>query len=174
MEMNDLTTDGQAQSKTPVVIALVFGGEIGSENAAQILFTNALTLIDDTDAPPAARGFGFGQLNDFNANLRVMRRSVNGVGNNVADQALDQHDVHLEGDLWQLYHYHFDFLALQLGLYQVEGFDNHLIQPAFLNLEGVILGEEERFFDVGVHGFDVAQGCREQFGSAVADFGLAG
>src|SRR4029453_15992123 len=170
MEMDDFTTDGQAQTKTPVVIALVFGGEIRSENAAQILFTNALAPVDDADAPPVARGFGFGQLNDFDANLRAMRRGVNRIGNNVADQALDQHDVHLEGDLWQLHHHHFDFPALQLGLNQVEGLDNHLIQPALLNLERVVPGEEERFFDVGVHGLDVAQGGREQFGSAVADF----
>ena len=96
MEIDDFPADREAEPEAAVFVAAILGREIRRQNAAEVLLRNAFAMIDDPHAQPVAVRLRPGEPVELHPDLRTRRRSVDGVGNEVGDQSLDEHLVHLD------------------------------------------------------------------------------
>lgn len=97
MQMDDLPTDRQAQTETAFFIAGCFRGEVAGGHHLQILAGNPLTGISHTDSrllPALPRTDAL----DIDADGGSGIGGVDGIGNDVSQQALDENLVDLDGE----------------------------------------------------------------------------
>jgi hypothetical protein len=93
---------------------------------------------------------------------RLRGRGVDGVGEEIADEALDEHFIHLDLDVGNRIDRNGDRFSAQARLGKFHGLRQYEVEPRDFELGRVVLRKEERFLNVGLHGANVAQRDREK------------
>ena len=157
-------------TKSTVFVTVILGGEIRGHDAREVFLRNALTVIDDRDTPPFAIGLRFCQPVELHADLRSRGRGIDGIGNQIGDQSLDEHFVHFHERLLRRVGEDFH-VPVAAGPGDIRGLVDDEVEAAELQIGPEIFGEEKGFLDISPHGGNVAQGDRQQF--VVQGFGVA-
>src|SRR5579862_7471198 len=160
--MNDLAADREAKPEAAVLIPAVLGGVVRSEYAVEVFLRYAVPAVDDGDAHPVPLGRRLREPPRLHAQFRAFRRGVHGVGKQVYQEALDEHLVHLHGNIRRRLYRDLDLLAPKLFPHHVDRLPHHYVEPPELYVGPEILGEEQRVFYICAHRFDVAHGERQQ------------
>ncbi len=165
MKIGDFSGDGQAEAKATGFIAAIFGGEVGFEDAREIFFRDAFSLIDDANAQPVS-GVCLGEAGEMDFDLAIGGGGVDGIGDEIGDEAEDEDFVHFDEDIFRDDRRDMDIFFASgvcfLGSL-IDGLFDDEIETPDVEIEAEIFGEEEGLTNVSAHGFDIAHGDWKQF-----------
>ena len=165
MKIGDFSGDGQPEAKAARFVAAIFGGEVGFEDATEIFFRDAFSLIDDANAQPVS-GIRLGEAGEMHFDLAIGGGGVDGSGDEIGDEAEDEDFVHFDEDIFRDDRRDIDiffvFGVCLLGSL-IDGLLDDEIETTEVEIEAEIFGEEEGLTNVSAHGFDIAHGDWKQF-----------
>src|SRR5690349_13182084 len=95
MKGRDLPTNRESQTESAIFVSGLLGGEIGLENSFKVFRRDSGALVDNPHAQPVAGSLRFYESNQFYADFRAVRGSIDCIRNHVYKETLDEDGIHL-------------------------------------------------------------------------------